>query len=98
MDTSSNPEYGMCFTLFARDLRRNLTDDQRGEILEVEQTDNPSDGLHLVLDVNEEEYLPYQIEKGFVLMVHSHADAADVSRGGIYVPENRRTYVAIEKV
>lgn len=98
MESSSNPEYGLCFTLFEKELRRTLPEDERRELLMIVKPTHPSEGLHLVLDLNEEEYLPLQEEKGFVLIVHSSIDAPDVSRGGVYVPADRRTYVALGKV
>lgn len=94
---SPNPSYGICFTLFEKTLRTNLTGSER-DSLKISRSDDPSDGLHLVLDLHEDEYLPYQIEKGFVLMIHNIADVSDVSRGGVWMPANQRTYVGIERV
>ena len=88
----------MCFTIFGSELRTKLTEIERNELLRIVKPTHPSEGLHLVLDLNEREYLPFQEEKGFVLIVHSSIDTPDVSRGGVYVPADRRTYVALGKV
>lgn len=98
MKPSSNPEYGMCITLFESRANSSHTDSQRDDFLRIPNSDHPTGGLHLVLDINYAEYLPYQLEKGFILMIHSNSDSADVSAQGIWLPTDRTTYIGMEKV
>lgn len=96
-----NSEYGLCYTLF--DKKDALPDDKfnvssRADFLEIKHDDYPSEGLHLVLDAHNDEYLPFLVEQGFFLMIHRPIDDADVSRDGILVPTNRATYVGLQRV
>ena len=101
MKGTVSPEYGFCYTFFEERLTTEgdkLNATSREEFLEIVDNDLPWDGLHLVLDVHDEEYLPFLVEEGFLLMVHRPIDDADVSKDAILVPTNRATFVAVQKV
>ncbi|KAG0428858.1 hypothetical protein HPB47_024191 [Ixodes persulcatus] len=61
------------------------------------QTDNPNDGLRLILDAEVDEYLPVSTEVGFKVMIHDPGVEADYSRNGVYVPPGFATYLRISK-
>ena len=64
----------------------------------LENSSDPLDGLHLVLDARNVEYVPFLPEEAFVLMIHRKEGDADASEQGIMIPTNRATYIRLEKV
>ncbi|CAN8010405.1 unnamed protein product [Ixodes pacificus] len=82
--------YGPCGTCYCYNFKAVFS-------LAPGQTDNPNDGLRLILDAEVDEYLPVSTEVGFKVMIHDPGVEADYSRNGVYVPPGFATYLRISK-
>uniref|UniRef100_A0A905G0I3 Uncharacterized protein n=1 Tax=Ixodes scapularis TaxID=6945 RepID=A0A905G0I3_IXOSC len=82
--------YGPCGTCYCYNFKAEYS-------LASSQTDDPNDGIRLILDAEVDEYLPVSTEVGFKVMIHDPGVEADYSRNGVYVAPGFATYLRISK-
>lgn len=59
----------------------------------MEDFDGPHNGLLLVLRVDDNSYLPFIVEAGFVIAVHDQGIEVDFTKDGVFVQPLTTTYI-----